>query len=428
MPVRQQAIYALQNLIFFLASSIVLPVVVGRALGLAQEGVAEMLQRTFFLCGVITSLQILFGHKYPIYDSISGLWAGMLILMAGTALELGKGAPTLRTDLESGILISSAVVVLLSLLGFMPKLIKIFTPTVNGIILMLMVLQLSPNFVKGMTGIYGDNTTLNPKSLFIFFVTVASILFINTRAKGFLQSISTLIGTIIGWTLAAILGLTTARGDAFASIVSLPSFFAWGTPTFDLGVTLTCVLAALVLISMNYASINGLAEVLGEKLEPDRFSRSMLIHGIGNFLSGIFSVTPYMPYLSSSGIVLMTRVASKKPLLLASYAMIVLGLIKPIGVMFSTIPTEVGYAALIMIFALIFGQGVRELQKVKIENRESFIIGFSVLIGIGVMFLPADTFREFPQIARYILSNGLVDGTLIVILMEHVVLRKRNPN
>jgi xanthine/uracil permease len=424
MPFKQEVIYALQHLIFFLASAIVLPVVVGRALGLSQEGVAEMLQRTFLLCGVITSLQIFFGHRYPIYDSPAGLWSGMLILMTGAASELGKGLPLLRTDLETGILISAAFVVLLSLLGLMPKLINIFTPTVNGVILILMVLQLSPNFVRGMVGIHTGNTILNPKSLMVFLVTVGLILFVNTYTKGFLQSISTLIGTIAGWILAAALGLVSGRDMSFTPVISLPSMFAWGTPTFDMGVTLTCILAGLVLISMDYTSINGLAETLGEKLAPERFSRSILIHGIGNSLASIFSTIPYMPYLSSSGILLMTRVATKKPLLLASYAMAVLGLIKPIGVMFATIPTEVGYAALIMIFALIFGQGIRELQKVKIENRESFIIGVSALIGIGVMFLPADTFREFPQAARYILSNGLVDGTLIVILMEHVILRK----
>jgi xanthine/uracil permease len=349
----------------------------------------------------------------------------MLILMSGAAPNLGKSLQLLRTDLATGILISSGLVMLLALFGFMPKLIVLFTPTVNGVILMLMVLQLSPSFVRGMAGIRGETTVLQGKSLLIFFVTVGLILFVNTKAKGFLQSISTLIGTLAGWMLAFATGLASGGGVVFTSVFSLPSVFAWGRPTFDLGVCMTCTLAALVLISMNYTSVNSLAETIGETLQPKRFSHSMFIHGLGNAMTSLFSTIPYMPYLSSAGIVLMTGVAAKKPLLLAGVSMIVLGLIRPIGVVLSTIPTEVGYAALIMIFALILGQGVRELQKVKVENRESFIIGVSLLIGIGVMFLPANAFQALPQIARYILSNGLVDGTLIVLLMEHVVLRKK---
>ena len=105
--------------------------------------------------------------------------------------------------------------------------------------------------------------------------------------------------------------------------------------------------------------------------------------------------------------------------------MIVMGMIAPIGAFFSTIPSAVGYAALIMIYALIMGQGFNELKKVKFTNRESFITGISLLIGMGVMFLPAEAFSGLPQVAGYILSNGLIDGMAVAFLLEHVVLRQK---
>ena len=69
-PQRENFLLALQHVIFFVASAVVMPVVVGYALGLSQTEVADTLQRTFFLCGVVSILQAALGHRYPIIDGL----------------------------------------------------------------------------------------------------------------------------------------------------------------------------------------------------------------------------------------------------------------------------------------------------------------------------------------------------------------------
>ena len=71
--------YTLQHIIYFAAGTVVLPIAVGIHLGLDQTQIAEFLQRTFFLCGITTLLQIKLGHLYPIIDGPAGLWASNLI-------------------------------------------------------------------------------------------------------------------------------------------------------------------------------------------------------------------------------------------------------------------------------------------------------------------------------------------------------------
>jgi len=138
-------------------------------------------------------------------------------------------------------------------------------------------------------------------------------------------------------------------------------------------------------------------------------------------LAGILPTVAFMPYVSSTGILAMTGVAARKPFVLAGVLMIGLGLFSPVGIIFASIPVSVGCAALMMIFALIFGQGVKELQKIKITNRESFILGISIIIGVGAMFLPKTAFREFPEIFAYLLPNGMVDGMLAALLLENLL-------
>lgn len=424
-PQRENFLLALQHVIFFVASAVVMPVVVGYALGLSQTEVADTLQRTFFLCGVVSILQAALGHRYPIIDGPAGLWSGLLILMAGTVGSLGKSAEILRTDLETGMLIGGTVIVLLVILGLMNRLMKLFTPLINGVLILLMVLQISPSIVKGMTGITADHMTIDWKSCLVFFFTMFLILFLNMFVGGFIKSIATFIGVLAGWVLAYIMGITT-RADLMADgVISLPKVFAWGRPTFDVGIVVTCIIAAFVLLSMTFASINGMSEVVGDEVDSKRMNKTIGIHGFATVLCGIFPTVAFMPYVSSTGIVKMTGVAARKPFYLASVLMMVMGMIAPFGAFFSTIPNAVGYAALIMIYALIMGQGFNEFRKVDFTNRENFIVGISMLIGMGVMFLPSEAFRGLPQVAGYILSNGLIDGMAIAFLLEHVILKKR---
>ena len=142
-------------------------------------------------------------------------------------------------------------------------------------------------------------------------------------------------------------------------------------------------------------------------------------------MTGVFSSIAFMPYVSSIGVVEMTRVAARKPMYLAAGGMIFIGLAAPFGALFATIPACVGNGALIIIFALCIGQALREFGKVRFESRENLIVGLSLIIGVGIMFLPAGTFSSLPPAAACLLSNGLIVGMAAAFLLEHVVMRKR---
>ena len=124
----------------------------------------------------------------------------------------------------------------------------------------------------------------------------------------------------------------------------------------------------------------------------------------------------------------MTGVASRRPFYLGSALMIGLGLIAPVGAFFASIPPAVGYSAMMIVFALIFGQGLRELQRIEFTPRENFIVGISMLVGMGIMFLPTSIFVALPGFAKFIFSNGLIDGMLMTIILEQLILRGEGKN
>ena len=201
-PSAQCGVYGLQYLIYFLAGSAIMPVIIGAYLGLDQAEIAQMLQRTFLLSGGVSILQAVLGHRYPIIDGPAGLWMGLLIILAGAATSFGKDLAVLRTDMELGMICAGIMVIIVGLTGLMEKILKIFNPIVNGTFLILMVLQMSATVIKGATGISSGYTTIQPKFLLVFLITTVIIVVINLKAKGFLQSIATLIGVVCGWVLA----------------------------------------------------------------------------------------------------------------------------------------------------------------------------------------------------------------------------------
>ena len=56
-PAGQSVIYGVQYLVYFLAGSAIMPVIIGAYLRLNQTEIAQMLQRTFLLSGGISILQ-----------------------------------------------------------------------------------------------------------------------------------------------------------------------------------------------------------------------------------------------------------------------------------------------------------------------------------------------------------------------------------
>lgn len=424
-PAGENLMYGFQQLVLFVASAVVMPVVVGYALGLPQAEVAAMLQRTFVLCGVMTVLQVRFGHRFPIQDGPAGLWSGLFLLMVSAAPSLGISLHHLRTSLEMGMLLGGALVMLLAVTGLIRPLAKLFTPIINGMLILLMVLQISASIMKGMLGVSEESPGIDGKAFLIAVFTMVVILVINLFTKGFIRSIATFIGMIAGWILAALLGITEKVDFLQNGVLSLPRPFAWGAPTFDGGVAVTCLISAFVLISMVFASLNGMAAMAQEEITGQKLRRSIFFHGLAAAMTGVFSSIAFMPYVSSIGVVEMTRVAARKPMYLAAGGMIFIGLVAPFGALFATIPACVGNGALIIIFALCIGQALREFDKVKFESRENLIVGLSLIIGVGIMFLPAGTFNNLPPAAACLLSNGLIVGMAAAFLLEHVVMRKK---
>ncbi len=86
----------------------------------------------------------------------------------------------------------------------------------------------------------------------------------------------------------------------------------------------------------------------------------------------------------------------------------------------ASLPLPVASAALLATLIEMLGIAIRSLTKQPLTDRNITIIGVSLLVGIGIMFLPGDIFNGLPYVIQNIGKNGLLVGTFLAIIFEQL--------
>ena len=424
---KQNAAYGLQHMVLFIANCAVMPVILAKGLGLDSAQISEMILRTFFLCGVLSILQLRFGHRYPIIDGPSGLWLTIWISLISFTSAMGGDLIVLRAHLELGIVISGCLIIVLGLSGAMKHIMKLFTPLVNGVFLVLMPIQLSKSFIQGMLGTVYGGTAVDKMSIAAFWLTVAVMILLNIFGTPFIKSIAILIAIAAGWIFAVCVGLGNfSEIPSLNGLFILPELFPWGTPTLDPGILITCIIGSFLLFANVMGSFLGMADLLGDEFTEKQLNRGTAFFGVSTIATGAFTTIGFVPFATSIGIVRMTGVATRKPFYLGAVAMIILGIIGPVGIFFAAIPPSVGYGALLVLFGVILKQGTDSIKKAEVTERKGFALGISMLTGTGLMMQPFGIFEGLPQIVVPFASNGLLVGVILAIILEQALKEKQS--
>ena len=418
-------IQSIQWAVFMLTNIIAVPIVVGAAFHMSPAEISTFMQRMLLVSGAATVVQLLVGHRLPVVEGAAGMWWALFIVLGAMSVPAERGH--LLQQLEMGLLFAGIFLAILSFLPFIGKIRSLFTPIVTGVYLILLVSQMSGSFFKSMLGITVTNH-LDGKITLICLVEVFIILMFSLKAKGMVKSLGPLIGIVIGWVLFHVFGLIHA-GKTYepSGWFALPKIFSWGVPQFDFGIVLTSIITAVVLISNVIASILVVGIALEKEIKLHDYSKGIFGNGVNLFISGLFSVVGVVPLSVSAGFISTTGIKAKRPLIIGAILIMITGFFPYIGEFFSTLPLEVAYASLFIPFSQMMGFGIRDLMGQEPSPRNLLVIGLSLMVGIGMMFMPPAAFESVSPWLRNIMANGLLVGLILCLLLEHVVFRgKKN--
>ncbi|ARI75491.1 purine/pyrimidine permease [Halobacillus mangrovi] len=411
-----------QWFVFLLASSVALPIVIGSIFDLSFTQVSGLMQRTFFVVGITSFLQGMFGHKLPIMEGPAGLWISIFAVMAYSGAQPGKSYIETLQTLEAAMILTGVFLLVFGVFRLAHRVLFVFTPLVTGAFLFLLTVQLSGTFLQGMLGIQQQVEAIHVDQTAVAFVTFCTVLGLSVFAKGWLKSYAVLIGISVGWLLyIGWVGSTNESGGE-SSFISAPDWLAWGTPHFEWGIVPLAFITAVILLSNIVASVVAVSHSIYGKpsYSYNQINQGSSFLGITHGISAMFSSIANVPLASSSGFIHLTGQKKKAPFLYASALLIIIAFFPSLVALISGIPSPVANAALLATFVQLMGLGISNIASETLDERRLTILCISFLLGIGLMFLPAEVFKGMPGIVQNLMSNGLLVGTVLVIIMEQL--------
>ncbi|UGQ07847.1 nucleobase:cation symporter-2 family protein [Streptococcus anginosus] len=411
----QAAILGLQHLLAMYSGSILVPIMIAGALGYSSQQLTYLISTDIFMCGVATFLQLqlnkYFGIGLPVVLGVAFQSVAPLIMIGQ---KHGSGA-------MFGALIVSGIYVLL-IAGIFSKIVNFFPPIVTGSVITTIGLTLIPVAIGNMGNNSEKPTT---QSLLLAAVTILIILLVNIFAKGFLKSISILIGLIIGTIIASFMGLVDFAPVTQAPLVHVPTPFYFGIPKFELSsIVMMCIIATVSLVESTGVYF-ALSDITNEKLDSIRLRNGYRAEGLAVLLGGIFNTFPYTGFSQNVGLVKLSGIKTRLPIYYAAGFLVLLGLVPKFGALAQIIPSPVLGGAMLVMFGFVSVQGMQMLARVDFEHNEHHFLIAAVSISAGVGLNGSNLFNSLPTGLQMFFSNGIVMASVIAIVLNLILNREK---
>ena len=408
-------ILSLQHVLAMYAGAVIVPIIVAGGLGLSAEQTTYLVSVDIFMCGVATFLQLqlnkYFGIGLPVVLGVAFQSVAPLTIIGQSH---GSGA------MFGALIVSGIFVVLVS--GIFSKLANYFPAIVTGSVITTIGLTLIPVAIGNM-----GNNVANPslESLLLALITVFIILVVNIFTKGFLKSISILLGLVIGTLIASGMGQVNFAPVSQAPLLHIPTVFYFGTPTFEFSsIVMMCIIATVSMVESTGVYL-ALSDITKDPIDATRLRNGYRAEGLAVLLGGMFNTFPYTGFSQNVGLVKMSGIKTRLPIYYAAAFLVLLGLLPKFGALAQIIPSPVIGGAMIVMFGFVSLQGMQMLARVDFVNNEHNFLIAAVSIAVGVGFNNSNLFNSLPTAFRMFFSNGIVMASILAVVLNAILNRKK---
>ena len=336
---------------------------------------------------------IITGFKSPMFVSSSGAFVAPVI----AALAIGG-----YTAVAIGGLVTCIVYTIFGLIFTkipVEKVYNVFPPALIGAVTVVIGVNLMPFIlsyvqINGVTNMWGVSVAL---------ITMISIALISHYAKGIIQILPFLLGTLVGYVYAIILTLTGAYEivdfSVFANlkIFNMPdfAFLHWNSVEFTTVIPVIIMYIAYTISAMmeclsDHAALGGIIGV--DLYKQPGLGRLFIGEGFANVTGTCLGSLGICSYGEGVACVGFSKVASTKVTLGAAIILIFLGFFAPVQAFIASIPSCVFAGAAIILYGFIACSGIKMLQKTDLNIQKNLVIVSTVLsLGISGLVVGGET-------------------------------------
>jgi uracil-xanthine permease len=286
-------------------------------------------------------------------------------------------------------------------------------PLVTGAVVAIIGLNLAP--------VARNYASVDP---IVAAITVLAIFIIGLLTTGIFSRLPILIGAIVGYGAALLLGGGSPEGRQIlgttvhgvdltpirdASWFGTPAFL---TPEFNGNAMALIAPVAIVLVAENLGHIKAVSTITGQNLMP-YLGRAFIGDGVATIVAGLRGGTGVTTYAENIGVMAVTRVYSTLIFVIAGIIAIIFGLSPKFGAVIRSIPDGVLGGIATVLFGLIAVTGAR----IWVDHRVDFTKAVNLFVAAVVLIIGA---ADYTVVLGGFTMNGITLGTLAAIVLYQV--------
>uniref|UniRef100_A0A8C8SX27 Solute carrier family 23 member 1-like n=1 Tax=Pelusios castaneus TaxID=367368 RepID=A0A8C8SX27_9SAUR len=468
----------IQHYLTALGGLVAIPLILSKELCLQHDPLTQghLISTIFFVSGICTLLQVLFGVRLPILQggtfafltpSLAMLslpnwrcpaWTQNASQVNVTSPEFIEVWQSRMRELQGAIMVAACFQIFVGFSGLIGFLMRFIGPLTISPTITLVALPLFNSAGDEAGSHWGIS------AMAIFFIVLFSQYLKNVPvplpsyhgsrkchfSKVYLfQIFPVLLALAITWLICFALTVTNtfpsdpaaygylARTDIKGDVLSQAPWFRfpypgqWGVPTISLAGVFGIIAGVISSMVESVGDYYACARLSGAPPPPKHaISRGIGVEGIGCLLAGAWGTgngtTSYSENVGALGI---TRVGSRIVIIAGGCVLLVIGMFGKIGAVFASIPTPLIGGLLLVMFGIITAVGVSNLQFVDMNSsRNLFIFGFSIFAGLAIpnwvnknSEVLETGILQLDQVIRVLLTTGMFVGGFLGFILDNTI-------
>lgn len=415
-PVGKAIPFGLQHILAMFVANIAPILIVAGACGLSAAQTTNLVQCAMMIAGIGSLIQL-----FPLWKIGSGLPIVMGISFTFVSIFCVIGPEYGYGSVVGAILVGGLVEGTLGLFAKYWR--KIVSPIVAASVVTSIGFSLLSVGATSFGGGSGSPDFGSWKNLLLGFITLLACLLFQIFAKSYFKQLSVLFGLVVGYIVAACMGIVDFSALKECGVIAIPRFMPF-TPEFHVGPIVTVILIFLVSATETIGDTSALAaSALNRDVTDKEITGSIACDGYISSLSALFGCLPITSFSQNIGLIAMTKVINRFTIATGAGIMILAGLFPIFGALLNTLPEAVLGGCTIIMFGNIVISGLQMISNCGFSQRNITIAALSLSVGIGFTQVP-EIFSIFPDVVQNVFADNCVATVFLIAIIANLVLPK----
>ena len=382
------------------------------------------------LTGLSVSATLLFAglgtllFHFLVKGKVPAFLGSSFAFLAGYAAIAPNGEAALLPYACVGVACSALLYLVLAALvkGFgTQKVMSFFPPVVTGPIIICIGMTLANSAINNCTGNWA-----------VALLAIITVVVFNIWGKGMLKIIPILLGVLVSYVFAALLGQVDFSGVANAAWIGLPVrfentvFSLIGNCDVNLLVTAIIAIMPIAFATMieHIGDICAISSTVGENfIENPGLHRTLLGDGLATALASLFGAPANTTYGENTGVLALTKVYDPRVVRIAAIFAIIASFCPKFSALVAAMPAGTIGGVSLILYGMISAIGVRNLVENHVDlaqSRNVIVVSLILSLGLGVTFSAAGAI-SFTAGAITLKFSGLAVAAIVGIVVNAIL-------